>query len=399
MKLGLLGFPKVGKKTLFELLTGKEADLSKGTGIACVRDERLNQLAKIYKPRKAVHATLEFLIIPDIGEQNNTKIFQAIQNVDVLCHIVRVFKDDTVFHIKGSINPARDIKTVNDELILNDLLFIEKRTGKLKKELRRKPAQSKLNEEKLLLRFKQHLEEGKPLRTLALSDEEKKLAKSYPFLTFKNMIVVLNVGEEDTTDNRPLETLKKHFAERTLALSDEEKKLAKSYPFLTFKNMIVVLNVGEEDTTDNRLLETLKKHFADQSMEWIQIPAKLEKEISAMESEEERQAFLKEMGIGASALEKLTILSCKALGLITFFTIGKDEVRAWMIPKGSRAPEAARAVHTDMEKGFIRAQVIKYDDLIKLGNEKNVRKSGKYMLKGKDYVVEDGDILNFLFNV
>ncbi len=349
MKLGLLGFPKVGKKTLFELLTGKEADLSKGTGIACVRDERLNQLAKIYKPRKAVHATLEFLIIPDIGEQNNTKIFQVIQNVDVLCHIVRVFKDDTVFHIKGSINPARDIKTVNDELILNDLLFIEKRTGKLKKELTRKSAQSKLNEEKLLLRFKQHLEEGKPLRTLALSDEEKKLAKSYPLLTFKNMIVVLNVGEEDTTNNR--------------------------------------------------LLETLKKHFADQSMEWIQIPAKLEKEISAMESEEERQAFLKEMGIGASALEKLTILSCRALGLITFFTVGKDEVRAWMIPKGSRAPEAARAVHTDMEKGFIRAQVIKYDDLIKLGNEKNVRKSGKYMLKGKDYVVEDGDILNFLFNV
>ncbi|MCK4277884.1 MAG: YchF family ATPase [Desulfurellaceae bacterium] len=349
MKLGLLGFPEVGKKTLLELLTGKEAGLVKGIGIAYVRDERFNQLVKMYKPKKTVPATLEFSIIPDIGEQNNTKIFQTMQDVDVLCYVARAFKDNTVFHIKGSIDSARDIEMANDELILNDLLFIEKRSNKLKKEFTKKSAQSKLNEEKLLLRFKQHLEGGKPLRALALSDEEEKLVKSCPFLTVKNMIVVLNVGEDDIADDK--------------------------------------------------LLETLKKHFADQNMEWAQVSAKLEKEISAMESEEERQDFLKEMGIDVPALEKLTILSYKALGLITFFTVGKDEVRAWMIPQGSTAPEAARAVHTDMERGFIRAGVVKYNDLIKLGSEKNVKESGKYMLKGKDYIVEDGDILNFLFNV
>jgi hypothetical protein len=349
MKLGLLGFPEVGKKTLFELLTGKGTGLVKGIGIAYIRDERFNQLVKMYKPKKTTPATLEFLIIPDIREQNNAKIFQDLQNVDVLCHVVRAFKDDAVFHIKGSVDPARDIKMVNDELILNDLLFIEKRTDRLKKEFTKKSAQSIANEERLLLCLKQHLEAGKPLRSLSLSDEEKKFIKSYPFSTIKNIIVALNVGEDDIANDR--------------------------------------------------LLETLKAQFADQNMKWTQISAKIEREISTIESEQEKQDFFKEMGIDSPALEKLTILSYKTLDLITFFTVRKNEVRAWMIPQGSRAPEAARAVHTDMEKGFIRAEVIKYDDLVELGDEKKVKESGKYMLKGKDYIVEDGDILNFLFNV
>jgi ribosome-binding ATPase len=353
MKLGLIGFPQVGKRTLFRLLTGNENEPVNGKGqaqgLARVRDERFERLVSMYRPRLETPAQMEFLLLPDLEKQaeRNAPVFRALEKVDVICHLVRVFPEETVFHVSGSVDPRRDIAAVNDELQLADLLFIEKRMERLEKEKNGDAVRAR-REGELLTRMKDHLEAG---RFLAM-----------------------------------------------LPLSEEERKLISGYPFLTRKPLILILNLGEDQIHAPGLLDGLAANFAGDEFQWIAVSAKIEEELSCLE-EEERQGFLEELKIAEPALNKLTLVCYRALGLISFFTVGPDEVRAWTNRKDSLAPEAARVIHSDIERGFIRAEVIKYEDLVRLGNEQKVREAGKLLQKGRDYVVEDGDIINFLFNV
>jgi GTP-binding protein YchF len=356
MKLGLIGFPQVGKRTLFRLLTGNESEVenAKGEtqGLARVRDERFERLVEIYRPRLETPAQIEFALLPDLEKQaeRNTPIWRTLEKVDVICHLVRAFPEETVFHINGSIDPRRDITALNEELQLNDLLFIEKRIERLQKERGRNgDARRSAQEKELLLRMKDHLEAGRFLSTFPLTEEEQKLLAGYIFLTRKPMILILNVGEEQ------------------------------------------IKNAG--------LMDQLATDFFEQeAFQWIAVSAKIEEELSCLQ-EEERQAYLAELNIREPALDRLTLVCFSTLGLISFFTVGPDEVRAWTHRKESRAPQAGRVIHSDIERGFIRAEVIKYEDLIRLGDEQKVREAGKMLPRGRDYVVEDGDIINFLFHV
>jgi GTP-binding protein YchF len=355
MKLGLIGFPQVGKRTLFRLLTGKESETENGKeevqGLARVRDERFDRLVEIYQPRLETPAQIEFSLLPDLEKQaeRNIRIWRLLEKMDVICHLVRVFPEETVFHVAGSVDPRRDITVLNEELQLNDLLFIEKRVERLEKERGRNgDARRAAQERELLTRMKDHLEAGRFLST-------------FPF-------------------------------------TDEEQKLVSGYIFLTRKPMILILNVAEEQLKNPGLIDPLAADFPGQAFEWIAVSAKIEEELCRLD-EEERQLFLEEMNIAQSALDRLTLVCYRTLGLISFFTVGPDEVRAWINRKESPAPRAARVIHSDIERGFIRAEVVKYEDLIQLGNEQKVREAGKLLQKGRDYVVEDGDIINFLFNV
>ncbi len=353
MKLGLIGLPQAGKRTLFRLLTGNEGGNGKGDaqGLARVRDQRFDQLVKMYQPRLETPAQMEFLLMPDLERQaeRNLPTWRALEKVDVICHVVRAFPEDSVFHIAGTIDPRRDIATLNEELQLNDLLFIEKRIERLVKERGRNgDARRTAQEKTLLARMKEHLEGGKFL-------------SNFPF-------------------------------------SDEEEGLIAGYIFLTRKPMIIILNLGEEQLNDRGVTDPLAAEFAGQDFQWIAVSARIEEELSSLD-EKDREAFLRELNIAQPALDKLTLVCYDALGLISFFTVGPDEVRAWANRKNSLAPRAARVIHSDIERGFIRAEVMKYQDLIHLGSEQKVREAGKLLQKGRDYVVEDGDIINFLFNV
>jgi GTP-binding protein YchF len=355
MKLGLVGFPQVGKRTLFRILTGKEPNSEgkkgNGLGLAKVRDARFDRLVEIYAPRQETPANIEFSLLPDLDRQasRNDQILRALEQVDVICHLVRAFQDDTVFHIYGTVDPRRDILLFNEELQLNDLLFIEKRLERLEKEQNKKrDVQKTAMETDLLTRMKGRLEAGLFLRNLSLTEAEEKLIASYPLLTRKAVIVILNVGEEKLGDQNP---------------------------------------IGK-----------WKEGFRDQGFQWVAVSARMEQELSQLDAAE-RQTFLEELQLEQPALDRLTMLCYKTLGLISFFTVGPDEVKAWTNRQGALAAQAAGVIHSDIERGFIRAEVMKYQDLIKLGSEQKVKEVGKYMQKGRDYVVEDGDIINFLFNV
>jgi GTP-binding protein YchF len=355
MKLGLVGFPQVGKRTLFRLLTGKEPNSESkkgsGLGLAKVRDARFDRLVEIYAPRQETPAHIEFSLLPDLDLQasHDDQILRGLEQVDVICHLVRTFQDDTVFHIHGTVDPRRDLLLFNEKLQLNDLLFIEKRLERLEKEQHKKrDVQKTAMETDLLTRMKDRLETG-------------------------------------------------HFL-RGLSLTEAEGGLIACYPLLTRKAVIIILNVGEEDLGDQNLTEKLKKDFRDQDFQWIAVSAKIEQELCRLDAAE-RQTFLEELQLDQPALDRLTMLCYETLGLISFFTVGPDEVRAWTNRQGALAPQAAGVIHSDLERGFIRAEVMKYQDLIKLGSEQKVKEVGKYLQKGRDYVVEDGDIINFLFNV
>jgi GTP-binding protein YchF len=355
MKLGLIGFPQVGKRTLFRLLTKKENEPENGKGevqgLARVRDERFGRLVEIYRPRLETPAQVEFSLLPDLEKQaeRNIRLWRLLEKVDVICHLVRVFPEETVFHVAGSIDPRRDITILNEELELHDLLFIDKRVERLEKERGRNGnARAAAQEKELLIRMKEHLEADRFLST-------------FPFTA-------------------------------------EEQKLISGYIFLTRKPMILILNVGEEQLRNPGLIDLLVADFPGPAWEWIAVSAKIEEELCLLD-EEERRVFLEELNITQPALDRLTLVCYRTLGLISFFTVGPDEVRAWTSRKESPAPRAARVIHSDIERGFIRAEVIKYEDLIRLGNEQKVREAGKLQQKGRDYVVEDGDIINFLFNV
>lgn len=348
MKIGIIGLPQTGKKTLFELLTRykpSEKDLALNKpikSIAEIKDPRFDALVSLYNPKKSVRARIDIEVLPKLEKEALEKgdVFKDIADADAICHVVRAFKDDAIYHVSGSVDPKRDIDMVNSELILNDLMFTEKRLERIEQNLKKMKDKSAEKEKTLLLKIKSCLDKEQPLRQLNLDKEEKKLISSYPFITAKEIILVINVSEDD------------------------------------------IKNSG----------------FADKANVMV-VSAKLEAEIARLESDKEKQEYLKALGIAEPAIDVLTRLYMKALNLVSFFTVGPDEVRQWTIRVGSAAPAAAGAIHTDLERGFIRAEVMKYNDLAALGDEAKVKAAGKYYIKGKDYIVEDGDILNIRFNV
>lgn len=358
MKTGILGFPQTGKKTLFKLLTGMDLfsthhDAKKPvTAVAEIKDGRFDALVKMYKPKKEARAKINAVLFPDVEKETFTKseLLQELAGTDALCHVVRVFESDTVYHAQGSVEPKRDVDMVNSEFVLQDLMFIEKRLERMERDKDKTKDKAQMQHEKeLLLKLKAHLDMELPLRLLLLTKDEQKLISSYPFFTRKDLIVVLNVSET--------------------ALKDET------------------------------LLKNFEAQYKERGIHFVQICAKAESEIYDLESEEERDEFMKELGIKESALNLLTKTYLQTLGLISFFTVGEDEVRQWCIHAGENAQEAAGTIHSDLQKGFIRAEIMKYDELLAAGSEEKLQHAGKLYLKGKDYVVEDGDIMNVRFNV
>ena len=356
MHVGLVGLPQSGKKTLLRLLTRVDAASAATNGAAVpgvcqVRDPRVDRLAALYQPNKVTPATIHYLLMPDLTKDSakNQELLRSLINVDVLAAVVRVFQDDSVFHLEGAVDPLRDIDAILAELVLNDLLFVEKRLERIAKEKTQRGGADRAKEEALLESFQARLNDSLPLRTIPLSPEDRKLLGGAPLLSRKPLILILNMGEDDVRDRR--------------------------------------------------LAEAVSARWAAQRVHVVQVSAKIEEELAALEDPAERQAFLNELGIAESAIDGLTRVSYEALGLISYFTVGQDEVRAWTVRRGAAAPEAGGAIHSDIERGFIRAELIKYDDLLSLGSEQAVASAGKAHLKGKDYVVEDGDILNFRFSV
>lgn len=357
MKLGIIGLPQTGKKLLFQLLTG--TDLSETvidpqkalTGIAEIRDNRFNKLVAMYNPKKEAPARIDLKLLPrfETGSDKENALFREIADSDALLHVVRAFEDESVYHVNGTVDAIRDIESVNGELCLQDLLFIEKRLERIERDRRKKEDARLKEEEALMIRFREHLEQDLPLRTIEISDEEKIVISGYPFMTFKKMLVVLNIGEDD---------------------------------------------IGSRKT-----VEKIAGNFKPQEMDVMAVPVQLEHEIALLETEEEQKEFMEEAGITESALSRLSGLAMKSLGLMSYFTVGEDEVKQWLVRIGATAPEAAGVIHSDLQRGFIRAEVMKYLELTELGSEDAVKKAGKFLVMGKDYIVEDGDIISFRFNV
>ena len=355
MQIGIIGFPQTGKRTLFRLLTGVDTNAAPqngpAVGISNVRDPRMDRLVGLYHPKKTTPTTIQYLLLPDMTQDSagNQQLLKAIEKVDAIAHVVRAFANDAVFHLEGSVDALRDVNHMHAELILNDLIFVEKRLERLQKELVRTNDEVKRKDQALMERCRAHLDQELPLRTMAGGSAE------------------------------------------------EERALA-NYPLLTRKPVLIVLNVSEDAINDATLIAQVQERFKGQGVGVVQVSAKIEEELSQLDAAE-REAFLKDLGIRESALDQLTRVSHQTLGLIAYFTVGEDEVRAWTIRRGALAPEAGGAIHTDIARGFIRAELIKFDDLMRLGSEAAVQQSGKAQLKGKDYLVEDGDILNFRFSV
>lgn len=340
MKITILGSPQAGQQELFSVLTGidinaiKERPMEVQLGICNVSDPRIDELVKLYKPKKTTYAKIEYVLLPDFNLQGpaKEKILTQLKNADELCWIAK------------HENAESDIGSFISELILSDMMLVEKRIENLDKNRTKKNSDQSEKEKKLIEKFKQQLEAEKPISIMELSEEEIKAAKAYQLLTMKPVILVINVPEGKI----------------------------------------------KEDTTQG-----ISKKF---SFPVIQLSAELESEISQLEASDQK-SFMSEMGITEPALNKMTIMAYLGLGLISFFTVGEDEVRAWPVKKNSLAPQAGRVIHTDIERGFVRAEMFKYTDLLSAGSEAKLKEQGKFSLKGKDYIVEDGDILSFRFNV
>lgn len=365
MKLGIVGLPNVGKSTLFNAITKAGAEsanypfctIDPNVGVVSVPDERLDKLQEIYNSKKKVHTAIEFYDIAGLvkgaskGEGLGNKFLSHIREVEAIVHVVRCFNDDNIVHVEGSVNPIRDIETINLELVLSDLEILDRRIDKTTKLARSGDKEAKF-QLGVLERIKSTLESEKPARSMDLDESEEEFVKTLCLLTFKPVLYAANISEDDLTSGN----------------------------------------------LENDFVKTVKEYASQENSEVIVVCAKLEEELSTLQ-DDEKLDMLSEYGLSKSGLDQLIQSSYKLLGLMSFLTAGEIEVRAWTIKIGTKAPAAAGKIHSDIERGFIRAETISYDKLVECGSEVVAKEKGYYRLEGKEYIMQDGDVVNFRFNV
>lgn len=364
LKAGIVGLPNVGKSTLFNAITQAGAEsanypfctIDPNVGVVEVPDERLDKLTELVTPNRTVPTAFEFVDIAGLvrgaskGEGLGNKFLAHIREVDAIVHVVRCFEDENITHVDGKINPISDIQTINLELILADVESVEKRIERSRKNMKGGNKQY-AQEVEVLERIKEALYNDQPARSIELTDEEKLIVRDLHLLTLKPVLYAANVSED-----------------------------------------------GVADADSNPFVQQVKEFAAAENAEVVPISAKVEAEIAELEGED-KAMFLEELGLQASGLDRLIQAAYRLLGLYTYFTAGVQEVRAWTIRKGTKAPGAAGVIHSDFERGFIRAEVVSYDDLTATGSMNAARERGQLRLEGKDYVVQDGDVMHFRFNV